>query len=149
MFALIDLKDANYMAIHIPAEGADKAIPALAKMLETNAVFVRKNWNDINVTKVNMSIVIGNQLEFDNHDFQMLIKEVDFTFPEGFNFLAPEVLISCKKALEEKEAKIKKLNTEIEYLKSNSESVLEKYEELGQKYLVLSEKYQQLAETQI
>jgi hypothetical protein len=56
MFALIDTKNATHIAINIPLEGADKTIPALAGMLESNAVFIRKEWRSVATVEPEMSI---------------------------------------------------------------------------------------------
>lgn len=44
MFAVIETNGATHIAIHVPHQGAEKSLPALARMLEENATFIRTGY---------------------------------------------------------------------------------------------------------
>jgi hypothetical protein len=119
MFALIDTKNASHIAIHIPAQGADKAIPALVGMLEQNAVFIKKQWSALETVVPEMSIQLGDKLTHDNSEGELAI-----TIPGNANVLGesfvhetPEVRISNKKAIDKKDAEISRLRAELTLVK--------------------------------
>ena len=119
MFALIETKGANHIAIHIPREGADKTIPALVGMLEQNAVFINKGWGTLETTTPVMSVVLGDKITLENNDTEMavVIPAAVATLNESFVHATPEVRLSWTKAIEKKDAELQRLRTELAHTK--------------------------------
>jgi hypothetical protein len=119
MFALINTKGANHIAIHIPHEGADKTIPALVGMLEHNAVFINKGYSSIATTTPEMSIQLGNKITLENSDEELAVVAPGQAaiLDESFVYGTPEVRLSWRKAIEKKEAEIQRLRTELAHVK--------------------------------
>jgi hypothetical protein len=120
MFALIDTKGANHIAIHIPPEGADKTLPALAAMLEQNAVFINKSFGSVETVTPAMSIQLGNKVEFESYGQELAVTYIsgsDRVLDESFVLATPEVYVSYKKTLKQKDTEIERLRTELAHTK--------------------------------
>jgi hypothetical protein len=120
MFALIDTKGANHIAIYVPHEGADKTLPALAAMLEQNAVFINKSYNSIETVTPAMSIQLGNKVEFESYGQELAVTYVsgsDRVLDESFVLATPEVYVSYQKTLKQKDTEIERLRTELAHTK--------------------------------
>lgn len=119
MFALIDAKNATHIAINIPQQGADKAIPALVGMLENNAVFIRKGYGTLETCAPEMSIQLGDKVFLDSYDTELAIVVPDSTsiLDDSFVQETPAVRISNKKAIEKKDAEITRLRTELAHVR--------------------------------
>jgi hypothetical protein len=119
MFALIETKGATHIAINIPHDGADKTIPALVGMLENNAVFVSKGYGTIETRVPEMSIQLGNKISLENSETELAIFIPGSTniLDDSFVQETPEVRISNGKAIEKKDAEIKRLRTELAHTK--------------------------------
>lgn len=118
MFAIIETNGANHIAIHIPKEGADKSLPALAAMLENNATFINKGWREINIVTPKMSITLGDKFETESDDAgELLIKASSDVINEDFVIAKPESFISNKKALAKKQEEIDRLRSELQSVK--------------------------------
>jgi hypothetical protein len=128
MFALIETKGATHIAIHIPAEGADKTIPALVGMLEENAVFVCRGYSQIETRTPEMSIQLGDKLFFANSDEELaiVIPSSASVLDDSFVKEAPEVKISNQKAIDRRDAEIKRLRTELEHTKQQLQDLQER-----------------------
>jgi len=124
MYALIETKDATHIAIHIPAEKAAESLPAIARMLETNAVFIKKSWREMETTKASMTIVLGDTYDIDNNDGEAL-KIITSGDVIGDEFVAesPEVYRSNKAYRDKKEAELKEKSREIDSLKLQIEKL--------------------------
>lgn len=115
MFALIDTKGATHIAINIPHEGADKTIPSLVGMLEQNAIFVHRSYNTLETRIPEMSIQLGDKLLMNTSGEELAIT-IPFStsiLDESFVNESPEVKISNKKAIEERDSKIQRLQLEV------------------------------------
>lgn len=109
---------ATHIAINIPKEGADKSLPALAAMLEHNAVFVRKSWRELETVKPVMGITLGNTFTSGDSDVaDLVIQAQPEAIDESFVIATPEVFVSNKRAIEKKDAEITRLRTELEHTK--------------------------------
>jgi hypothetical protein len=119
MFALIDTKRATHIAINIPHDGADKTIPALVGMLENNAVFIEKSYSGIETRVPEMSIQLGDKISLANSDEELAIVIPSSTsvLDDSFVQESPEVRISNKKAIDSRDAEIKRLRTELAHTK--------------------------------
>ena len=119
MFALIETKGANHIAINIPHDGADKTISALVGMLENNAVFVSKGYRTLETRVPEMSIQLGDRIVIDNSEEELAIQIPGSTnvLYDSFVKETPEVLISNKKAIERKDKEIERLATELAHVK--------------------------------
>jgi hypothetical protein len=124
MFALIETNNATHIAIHIPAEKAHESMPALARMLEQNATFIKQSWREMEVVKPAMSIVLGNSYDVKDSDGESL-KVVERAEVIGDEFVAdsPDVFRSNKTYREKKEAEIATQRREIDSLKLQVEKL--------------------------
>lgn len=122
MLLIVDTKGANHIAINVPLEGADKSLPAIAAMFEQNAVFINKQWRECSVVKPEISITLGNQFIVENTDENISVGVNDSVISEDFVIYSPEVRISNKKAIEQRDSKIKALEAELAHVKSQLEA---------------------------
>jgi hypothetical protein len=101
MFALIDTKGANHIA-----------------MLEQNAVFINKGYNSIETVTPVMSIQLGNKVEFESYGQELTVTYgSDRVLDESFVLATPEVYVSYKKTLTQKDTEIERLRTELAHTK--------------------------------
>jgi hypothetical protein len=121
MFALINTKGATHIAIYIPTEGADKTIPALAGMLENNAVFLNKGYSAIEQCHPEMSIQLGSVINIESYDVQFTVTKPEnaTVLDESFVLATPETQISNAKGLERKDTEIRRLRAELECVKQD------------------------------
>lgn len=133
MFAIIDTKGANRIAIHIPHQGAEKTLPALAAMLEQNATFINKGWREASVVKPEMSISLGNSfsLEGDSETPDILIAESGAVISEDFELHTPEVRISYAKVVDCKNKEIDRLKVELASAKMARDQLQDRVNELS------------------
>jgi hypothetical protein len=124
MYALIETKNATHIAIHIPAERANESLPAIARMLETNAVFIKQSWREMETVKASMTIVLGDTYDIDNNEGEVL-KVISSNDVIGDEFIAesPDVYRSNKAYREKKEAEITAQKREIDSLKLQVEKL--------------------------
>lgn len=124
MYALIETKNATHIAIHIPAERASESLPAIARMLETNAVFIKKDWRNMEVVKAAMTIVLGDSCDVEDNEGEALMI-IDSGHVIGDEFVADSVDVyrSNKAYREKKEADITLQRREIESLKLQVEKL--------------------------
>lgn len=117
MFAIIKTNGANEIAIHIPHNGAEKTLPALAAMLEQNATFINRSYYDASVVKPEMQIVLGNTYIVDSEKPTIEIAVSGSVIGEDFVTDTPEVRVSFKKVIESKDKEIERLRTELSMAK--------------------------------
>ena len=118
MFAVIDVKQATHIVIHIPLEGADKSLPALCGLFERNAVFIQEGYQEINVVKPEISVKLGDVYKHKNADFAIeIIPNSQMVSDENFVLASPEVFVSNTEFVKKSRERESKLNTEISYLK--------------------------------
>lgn len=118
MFAVIETKNATHIAIHIPHEGSDKSLPALAAMLENNATFINKGWREIGVVKPEMSIILGDKFDTESDDAgELLIQTSPAVVGDEFVIATPDVFVSNKKAIAKKQEEIERLRSELQSVK--------------------------------
>lgn len=132
MFALIETKGATHIAIHIPKDGADKSLPAIAAMLENNATFINKGWREISLSKPSMSIVLGDKHEIDSDEAgELVIQASNDVISDDFAIAAPEVFFSSKKAMEKKNAEIDRLRQELQSVRYQLDAANARINELA------------------
>lgn len=118
MFAVIETNNASHIAIHIPKEGADKSLPALAAMLEHNTTFINKGWREISVVKPNMHIILGDKFDTESDDAgELLIQACADVVSDDFVIATPEVFVSNKTAIAKKQEEIDRLRSELQSVK--------------------------------
>jgi len=119
MFAFIETNQATHIAINIPQDGAEKTIPALVGMLESNAVFIQKGYNTIETRQPKMSIQLGDSVSVDNSDTEMVIQIPGSAclLDDSFVMETPVVRISNQKAIKRKDEEIQRLRTELAHVK--------------------------------
>lgn len=125
MFAVIETNGASHIAINIPHEGSEKSLPALARMLEQNAVFIKKGYQEVSVVAPVMSITLGNSFVVDNSDDVLVVKESGAVIGDDFVNHTPEVAVSNSKALKREKDEISRLRTELSYTKQQLAVALE------------------------
>lgn len=130
MFALIETNGATHIAINIPLEGAEKTLPALAAMLENNAVFIRKDYNTCETVTPKMGITLGDTLKLEGYEIELKIQKSGAIIDESFVIESPEVRVSNAKGLKTKNELIAKQATEIAFLKSELASLQARFAEL-------------------
>ena len=125
MFAVIDTNGANQIVIHVPHEGADKTLPALARMLEQNATFVRTGYSDMAVVKPSMSITLGSVFTIKNSDEEVAVAECGSVISDDFVNATPEVFVSNAQARKKASDEAQRLRTELTYTKDELARVRE------------------------
>ena len=132
MFAIIETNGASHIAIHVPHDGADKTLPALAAMLENNAVFIRKSWPELSVAKPNMSIILGDKFSAeDTETAELVISANGGVIGDDFVIASPDVFVSNKKAIDRKDAEISRLNKELSHTKAQLDMLRETVAAVG------------------
>jgi hypothetical protein len=133
MFATIETKGATHIAIYVPHEGSEKSLPALARLLEQNAVFVNVGYNEAKTVQPSMNITLGDKfmVEGYSHD-PIAIASSECVLSDDFVIATPQVFTSNavqKKKLEEEQSRLRSENT---YLKSEIESLKSQLRELAE-----------------
>lgn len=136
MFALIETNGASHIAIHIPHQGADKSLPALAAMLETNATFIAKGWRELSVRKPRMTISLGDRISVeDSETGELVVAESGAVIGQEFEIASPALFASNAKVLQKLRDEVEALRKERDYLKSDKtrlEDQIKALTELGQ-----------------
>lgn len=124
MFATIETKGATHIAIYIPHEGSEKSLPALARLLEQNAVFINVGYNEAKTVTPSMNITLGNQFQVDGyaHD-PVVVAESGCILSDDFVHASPEVFTSNAAYKKEAEEEKARQRAEIAYLKVQIESL--------------------------
>jgi len=132
MFAKIDLKNAQTIAICIPPEAASTAMPALIRMFEENAVFIANPYADKQIVKPEITFHCFNELEIDRNGDTIMIgtKEPGNVAVPGddWQLATPDVFVSNKKRVAALEEQIGQYRTEIAFLKQQLEAAKAKLE---------------------
>ena len=123
MFALIETNQATHIAIFIPHDGANKSLPALAAMLEQNAVFVKNGYLTLEVVKPNMTIRLNDTIEISGreNELSIVVPTSKQTLGDDFVLATAEAYISNQKAIKERDERISKQSSEIVFLKASLE----------------------------
>jgi len=121
MFAVIETNSASHVVIHIPHEGSEKSLPALARMLEKNAVFVRSGYSEFSIVKPSMNIVLGDSYKIDRSDEELVIHTSTDVLSDDFQIATPDVFVSNAKSMKKKDDEISRQRTEISFLKQQLE----------------------------
>lgn len=117
MFAVIKTNGANEIVIHIPHQGAEKTLPALAAMLEQNATFINRAYYEATIIKPEMSIILGDVYVVDSDKPTISVAASGSVIGGDFVLDTPEVRISFKKIIEGKDKDIERLRTELSMAK--------------------------------
>lgn len=145
MFVVVDTNGANQIIINVPLEGAEKSLPTLAKMLENNAVFICKGWNEFSLKEATMHIHLGDTYRME-HEQELVVTTATKDVPEDFNIAAPEVMVSNKKALDALGKTNTDLRNEVTYLKSKIDSINGQLHDLQEQHRSLQEERDNLQE---
>lgn len=121
MFAAIETNGASHIVIHIPHEGSEKSLPALARLLETNATFIRSDYSDISLVKPSMTISLSDVFTNERSDVVIAIKDSSAVLGDEFVNATPDVMTSNAKALKKAKEENDRLSTEVRFLKSQLE----------------------------
>lgn len=120
MFAQIKTNGATDIIIHIPHEGAEKSLPALAAMLEQNAVFIQDGYNEHKIVKPEMSILLGDRVNLRCREDDVVVKVEDSgaILDESFIIATPQVFASNAASIKKKDEELTRLRTELSFVKS-------------------------------
>lgn len=132
MFAKIETKGATHIVIHIPHEGSEKALPALARMLEQNAVFIKENYNSHELVTPETSILLGKRVEFERDGEHIVVSESSAVVDETFVNATPLVLASNAAAKEKARQENTRLQNEIRVLRDQIAAANETISQLTQ-----------------
>lgn len=118
MYAVIETNGANKIVIGIPREGAEKSLPALAAMLEKNAVFIQQGWREAKIVEPQMSITLGDSYKAENDDNPVIVALPSdaSVIDEGFEVATPDVFTSNAKAIAAVRAEVQQKNEKIQSL---------------------------------
>jgi|SRR5882672_2320957 len=130
MFAVIETNGASHIVINIPHEGAEKSLPALARMLEENSTFIRAGYREFSLVTPKMGIELSATYRIDGSDEVLAIATVDSVLGEEFENATPEVLVSNLKLRQKHEAEESRLRTELSYTKDELTRLRAQIEEL-------------------
>jgi hypothetical protein len=122
MFVAIETNGASHIVIHVPHEGSEKSLPALARMLEQNATFVRSNYSSTDIVKPSMSITLSDSFTKEGHEDVIVIKESSAVLDDTFVNATPEVMTSNAKALKREKDENQRIRTELSFTKSQLEA---------------------------
>ena len=128
MFVVIKTNNATEIVIHVPAEGAEKSLPAIAGMLENNAVFIQGGYYDPKLVTPDMNIVLGNSFKYGGRDDnqELIVKESTCVIDEHFQKATPEVMVSNKAAMDKKDKELKRARDELDIAKKELEFTRER-----------------------
>jgi len=120
MFAQIQTNGATHIIIHIPHEGSEKSLPALAAMLEQNAVFIQDGYSEHKIVKPEMSILLGDRVNLRCRDDDVVIKveESGAILDETFVVATPQIFASNAASIKKKDEELTRLRTELQFVKS-------------------------------
>lgn len=132
MFAVIETNGANAIVIAIDPENAAQAMPALARMLESNAVFVQSGWSENKVVEPRITFQLGHEFTLEGRDAPSISVATGAqpVIGEEFTPYTPEVYTSAKKQLATRDDEIRKLRKEAEMHKAQAELLQERVEML-------------------
>lgn len=120
MFARIKTNGAHTIVIAIPHEGSDRSLPALAAMLEQNAVFVASpNWRNNAIIAPEMTIHLGNGFEFESNDETIMVAHPnpEAVISDEWQRATPDVFVTNRQKCDHYEARLKQLGDEITSLR--------------------------------
>jgi len=117
MFAIIETNGATQIVIHVPHEGADRTLPALARMLEQNATFIRAGYQEMAIVKPAMSIVLGSTHKLQHSDEELAIAESSVVLGDDFVNATPAAFVSNAAARKKADAEQQRLRTELSFTK--------------------------------
>lgn len=130
MFATIKTNGASSIIIHIPHEGSEKSLPALARMLEQNAVFIREGYQEFTTVKPEMTITLGTEVQVQNSDTVIAVTESGHVLDETFVNATPEVFASNAKAQKKAQEDWQRLYREKQVLQDQLETLKQKIADL-------------------
>ena len=132
MFVAIETNGASHIVIYVPHDGSEKSLPALARMLETNATFIQANYSEAKLVQPSMTISLHDKFmkETYENEVAITIKESTAVLDESFVNATPEVMTSNAKALKKEKDEVAKLRTELSYVKSQLETARSQVEAL-------------------
>lgn len=134
MFATIETNGATHIAIHIPRDGADKTLPALAALLENNAVFIKQGYQEMGTVKPSMNILLGDKFRLEQYgvEIELQIPESNAAPSPDFVIATPAAFTSNAKALAKKGEELATLRKELDYVKSENERMKRQLAEIAE-----------------
>lgn len=131
MFVTIETNGATHIAIYVPHAGAEKTLPAIAAMLEQNAVFINKGYQEMNKVKPIMGITLGDRFAVESYDSSIIVAESGAAIGAEFQVAAPDVFTSNAKGLKRRDDELSKLRTELSFVKNERDALKARIDELG------------------
>ncbi len=128
MFAVIETNGATHIAIHIPHQGAEKSLPAIAAMLEKNAIFINSGWSEFSLVTPSMSIVLGDLYKIDRSGQELAISASPNVLDESFVAASADVFTSNAKGIKSAQEENLRLRKDIDSLKYQLEQANDRIE---------------------
>lgn len=133
MFVIIKPSGATHIAIHIPHDGAEKTLPAIARMLEQNAVFIDVGYSETKLVKPEMHISLGDTFRCEGgygNGEDLVVCESTAIISDDFVNATPQVLASHAAEIKRKTEENSKQRTELQYARDEIERLKAQIEEL-------------------
>jgi hypothetical protein len=121
MLVIIETNGANHIAINVPVGEAEKALPALVNLFERNAIFYNSGYASLEEVTPKISIQIGNKYQFDKGGQEIVVQteEASAFLTNDFIALSPEIFLSNKKIIDEKDAECRSLRNKVQVLEED------------------------------
>ena len=126
MFAIIETKGATHIAIYVPHEGAEKSLPALAAMLENNAVFISQGYNEMKVVNPEMSIKLGDVYSLTRYNEEEIIVRISESrdvLSYDFKEAKPSDVFINALGSKKRDDEIAKLKVELAYVRAERDEL--------------------------
>ena len=117
MFVSIETNGASHIVIHVPHEGSEKSLPAIARMLEQNTTFIRSDYSSIALVKPSMNISLSGVFTHERQEEVFAIKESSAVIGDDFVNATPDVLVSNSKGMKREKDENSRLRTELSFVK--------------------------------
>lgn len=130
MFALINTNGASHIAIHIPHQGSEKSLPALAAMLEQNATFLKLGYYECTTVQPEMEIRLGSTVKQESDKGDVVIAESGAVIDASWVAASPQVFLDNSAAMKKREDEASRLRNEISFLRSERDRLQEQVNSL-------------------
>ena len=136
MILNINLKEATNLIFSLPSDKVEY-VENMVKLFENNAVAIKHRWGELETVEVESTITLGDSIEFKQNDSYSNPTSSDLNVSgksgdvlEHWVELTPQVLANDKRLTEEYKKKIKKLEEDNKYLKTQIERLNEELEDI-------------------
>jgi hypothetical protein len=131
MLVIVDTNHATHIAINVPAEEAEKALPALVNLFERNAAFYNVGYSILEEVEPKITVQLGNKYQVERGGLEIVVQtdEVSSFLTDDFVALTPSIFLNYKKTLEEKEKELSRLRNKVKVLEEDLDNLINKEQE--------------------